>query len=758
MPLFPPVTDTLRWSDLVEQGRSQLPLVAPDWTDQNTSDPGIALIELLSWLVEVDSYRSSAVSDRERRLLLSLTGFSPTAPQPAHALVRLRSAAPLVPGGLVATGVRSGDAVPLTLLADVVVRGAEVGALAHATVAAEADGYRTGCADLTREHSTGRPILPLGADPTIGDCLLIGLDASDPLVAGPIDLWFVAAPGAWAPERPGPAGPHHSVRTGWEAWDGSAWVAVPAADTHDDTAGLTRSGRVRLVLPTLPAATLGDQVAGALAGHVLSWLRCRLASGRLDAPPSLTSVHVDAGEVVASAPYSMDLVVPLGTPVTGSPSPAGPLDTTALSVALTSDGTVTSVRFDEPRTDPGAEVPAVDVITWSAPTGAQPGRLVAGAAVLGVATGVPDETFRLHRPWCGAPPRLWATAPTGASTPVRVVSDLALAGAQEYAAVLDADGVTVRFGDGRCGATLPPDSTVLVAGTWTIASGVGGLRPPLDLQVPVDARTTALLSADAPSTRMELAGALAPGAPAEDVQSTAARADAALWVHDRLTELADRHRATSLDDLPLDVVRHSGVPERAVTALDFERRALATPGTSLWRARALTGVDPRLPGLVADGCVTVAVVPWLPADRPEPTPELLARIRADLADARTLGTRVFVVGPDYVRVSVRASLRLLAGARADRVVTTAEEAVDRFLHPVTGGPSGRGWPFGRPVRRSEVLQVLDQLPGVDRVESLVLVRDGDDGTSEECGDLTICPTELVLAGSVILTPVAEGSR
>ncbi len=758
MPLFPPVTDTLRWSDLVEQGRSQLPLVAPEWTDQNPSDPGIALLELLAWLVEVDSYRSSAISDRERRLLLSLSGFSPTAPRAARALVRLRSSAALVPGGLVATGARSDDEVPLTLLEDVVVRGVEVGAVAHASIAADADDYRTGCSDLTREHSTGRPIQPLGADPTVGDCLLVGLAGNDPMAPGPIDLWLAIAPGPWAPERPAPAGPHHSVRTSWEVWDGNAWVAVPEADTFDDTVGLTRNGRVRLVVPTIPAATLGDQVSGALSGRALAWLRCRLASGRHDAPPSLTSVNVDVGEVVASAPYSMDLVVPPGTPVTGTPSPAGRLDSTALSVVIAHDGTVTSVAFDEPSPNPGADVPAIDVVTWSAPTGAQPGRLVAGAAVLGVASGVPDETFRLHRAWCDTPPRLWATGPGGTSSPVRVVADLALAGPQEYAAVLDADGITVRFGDGRRGATLSAGSTVLVSGTWTTPTGIGDLRPPLDVRVPVDGRTTELLPADAQSTRMELVAPLSTGAPSEDVQSTAARADAALWVHDRLTELADRHRARSLDDLALEVVRHSGVPERAVTALDFERRALAVPGTSPWRARALPGVDPRLPGLLADGCVTVAVVPWLPMDRPEPTRELLARVRADLAAARTLGTRVFVVGPDYVRVGVRATLRLVAGADADPVVAAARNAVDRFLHPVTGGPSGRGWPFGRPVRRSEVLQLLDQLPGVERVEGLVLFREREDGRAEECGDLTICPTELVLAGSILLTPSPEGSR
>ncbi|KQV73497.1 hypothetical protein ASC64_18855 [Nocardioides sp. Root122] len=756
MPLFPPVTDTLRWGDLVEQGRSQLPLVAPGWTDQNTSDPGIALLELLAWLVEVDSYRSSAISDRERRLLLSLTGFAPAGPRSARALVRLTSSRTRVPAGLVATGVRSDGTVPLTLRDDVVVRGLSVEAVAHATGAAAEDDYRTGCHDLSREHGAGRPVQPFGDDPTIGTCLLVGLTAAGTVAAGSIDLWCVVAPGPWVPEAPGPRDVHHSVRTTWETWDGSAWVAVAEADTDDRTAAMTRSGRVRLVVPALPRTTLGDQDAGALAGRALAWLRCRIVSGRHDAPPSLAALHADVGEVAAAGPFAMDVVVPPGTPVTGSPLPAGPLDVATLALVCARDGTVEEVRFADPDDWPG--LPAVDVVAFRAPTAALPGRLVVGAAVLGVALGVPDEVLRLPQPWCDAPPRLWAVPPGGVPVPVNVVADLAVAGAQDNAAVLEADGVTVRFGDGRCGATLPPGSTVLVSGTWTTTTGIGEVRPPLDVRLAEDARTVALLSTDAAGTRMDLVGSLLPGAPGEDVAATAARVDAALWVHDRLTGLADKHRVSSLDDLALEVVRRAGVPERAVTALDFERRVLATPGTSLWRTRALPDVDPRLPGLVADGCLTVAVVPWLPVDRPEPTRELLARVRADLASVRTLGTRVFVVGPSYVRVGVTATVVVLPGGGVEAVLDAARDAVDRFLHPVTGGPAGRGWPFGRPVRRSEVLQLLDQVPGVDRVEGLVLRRERADGTAEECGDLTICATELVLAGSITLTPASAGGR
>jgi predicted phage baseplate assembly protein len=114
MPLFPPRLDTLRWDDLVRQGRAQLPLVAPDWTDQNASDPGIATLELLSWLTEAESYRTSAITDRERRLLLALVGYSPRPAEPATCLVRLSVTAGgvlpfTVPRGLEIIGVREGE-------------------------------------------------------------------------------------------------------------------------------------------------------------------------------------------------------------------------------------------------------------------------------------------------------------------------------------------------------------------------------------------------------------------------------------------------------------------------------------------------------------------------------------------------------------------------------------------------------------------------------------------------------------------------
>ena len=52
-------------------------------------------------------------------------------------------------------------------------------------------------------------------------------------------------------------------------------------------------------------------------------------------------------------------------------------------------------------------------------------------------------------------------------------------------------------------------------------------------------------------------------------------------------------------------------------------------------------------------------------------------------------------------------------------------------------------PFGRDVYRSEILQVIDGVPGVDYVSKLELTED-QGGTI--CGNLCIGPTWLVTTG------------
>jgi hypothetical protein len=61
MPLPLENLDDLTYADLVEEARSRIPALDPEWTNHNPSDPGITLLELLAWRTEMLVYRTNQV-------------------------------------------------------------------------------------------------------------------------------------------------------------------------------------------------------------------------------------------------------------------------------------------------------------------------------------------------------------------------------------------------------------------------------------------------------------------------------------------------------------------------------------------------------------------------------------------------------------------------------------------------------------------------------------------------------------------------
>jgi predicted phage baseplate assembly protein len=129
----------------------------------------------------------------------------------------------------------------------------------------------------------------------------------------------------------------------------------------------------------------------------------------------------------------------------------------------------------------------------------------------------------------------------------------------------------------------------------------------------------------------------------------------------------------------------------------------------------------------ADG-VRLLVIPAAPEDGtgrlrfadlvpPEPT---LRQIAAHLEERRPVGARLVVQPPYYQGVTVVATVQATPGAADDRLRDLGLAALYRYFNPVTGGPAGEGWPFGRPVQAGEVYAVLQSLPGVDLVQDVRL--------------------------------------
>lgn len=165
-------------------------------------------------------------------------------------------------------------------------------------------------------------------------------------------------------------------------------------------------------------------------------------------------------------------------------------------------------------------------------------------------------------------------------------------------------------------------------------------------------------------------------------------------------------------------VRHQ---DRSLAARDYEALAReASPGVAQVKALPAKASNLR----PAPGCVTLIVVPK--STEPEPLPSRTMRQEIhDYLILRTPATlacsHLSIIGPKYLPVGVQARVKPRVPEEAGDVKSRVLAALGAFLHPVTGGPDGGGWPFGRDIYMSDVSSVLAGISGIDSVEDLELL-------------------------------------
>ncbi len=177
---------------------------------------------------------------------------------------------------------------------------------------------------------------------------------------------------------------------------------------------------------------------------------------------------------------------------------------------------------------------------------------------------------------------------------------------------------------------------------------------------------------------------------------------------------------------------------RAVTSADYEHLSMNTPGLRVARAKAIPRYHPDRDGEVP-GIVTMIVVPESPYTKPKPSLGFLKTVYRHLDMHRLLTTELFVMPPEYVDISVVATVVIKPKKDPGRVTDDLEKELGNFLHPIKGGVDRGGWHFGRPVHKSEIYKIIDGVEGVDYVTNLRLKREGRD----QPGDITIPPHGLV---------------
>lgn len=174
-------------------------------------------------------------------------------------------------------------------------------------------------------------------------------------------------------------------------------------------------------------------------------------------------------------------------------------------------------------------------------------------------------------------------------------------------------------------------------------------------------------------------------------------------------------------------------PYCAVTTADYEYHTVYTwpkapeaqGHATIKRVRCLgeRNVEGQDPTAAAPGHISLIVVPSAAVDAEPwlgPSEALARAMKAFFEDRKLVSTRLHVVGPCYVNVTVSATLYLEDDAEPRDTRAAAERALRAYYHPVIGGSDGAGFSFGRAVNPSEVYEALDRMSGIDFVEEVEL--------------------------------------
>ena len=735
MSFRPPRLDDRSYDDLVAELVARIPAHTPEWTNPRAGDPGRTLIELFAWLGDALLYRANLIPERQRLTFLRLLG------------VPLRPARPA--RGMVTVSLREGETVAalaikptVTLTGPVPFEGRDEFTVLPITAAAHYK-RKSGPNELPPElevalsefHANGGAISTYYTTPlfTAGQALNDGVD----IVADTADrcLWFaLLAPQARPADRqPGsnadvrralggrllnvgfvpalpstdplePATARARVPHVWEmtvnttnapVQDISPWHPEYLAldEVGDTTAGLTRSGIVRLTLPREaiihapandvradPDAGVGDRPPrlddAAVASRLVTWIRLRPAPPPASTPAPETQFNT--GQGAASLQASQTGAVPR------------PQEVEHLRVA------------------------------WAGVNAIEIEQLVTHAnLIIGESNGSADQEFQLPATSVEPETLVLDVEDDGRWDPWRRVDDLATvdpdadprisldAARDARVFQLDAFAGTVLFGDGVRGR-IPPAGHRIRARQLRSGGGSAGNLPAGTLK----AISAATIAGEPVGNRLVVAQPLPLGgsADAETLREAERRIPARL-----------NHR------------------ERAVTADDYRTLARETPGVAVGRVELLPRFKPQTRQVEIPGIVTVMALPerpLAPAPNPRADRPFLEAVHAWVDTRRPLGTELYVIGCEYIPVAVSVVITVGEGAPPDITVQAVKEALRRVLWPLAdGGFDRQGWPLGRALSNRELAVEVARVQGVSEVGGLNLFRrNPNSGDWEPIGD------------------------
>ena len=663
MPLIPPALDDRSYGDLVQEMLASIPAHTPEWTSQQTGDPGRTLIELFAWLADTILYRANLIPERQRIAFLRLLGqpllpasaasgiISVTADTATTNSVLVAQGAPLNSGALAFETLDEVDVLPVSAQAYIkapLTLDQQASALPLLTglrslysLSAVPSGYTTTAVFAgNAADPNGVDILNGSVDQCIWFALLAGqaanLAATRATLGSPsaeqiLSLGFV--PSLPAIDPLAGAGTLAPVPATWQisgnSPSGQPVTYYSLSVASDTTNGLTQTGVVQLVLPQ--AADIGAPPND---------VRADSQAGVGAKPPRIDDPDID-GLLVAWIRVNVQS-----------------------ALTLTWAG-INAVQIDQRTT--------YTLIVAGVSSGA------AGQVIQLPQTQIDPDTFQLDVDMPGLGYQLW-----------QAVDDLAVLQGPIPGYVLDPEAGTVTFGNQMQGLIPPLGRRIRVRQMRAGGGSAGNIA------------ASSLTGFSSVALKTQQPVATAGGADSETFDQAEQRLPARLRHQERAVTASD------YEDLTMEAPGASVGRVEALPLFKPQTRDLNAPGViSVMVLPQKDGVQPPCPR--ADRTLLQTVYQYLNPRSPA------------TAEMYVIGPEYVGLGIS-VAVEVRSGFALLqVGNQVEQALR------NYLWPLAPGGSDQTGWPLGRLVRSLELEVIVSQVAGVVEVNGLLLFEPSESG-------------------------------
>ncbi|MBF2064581.1 MAG: putative baseplate assembly protein [Calothrix sp. C42_A2020_038] len=664
--------DDRAFDDLVEECIQRIPRYCPEWTDHNLSDPGITFIEVFAWLTDQMLLRFNQVPRKNYVAFLELLGIKLQPPAPAQTDLTFYLTTDLPETHRIEAGVEVGtlrtettEAIVFSTDHPLIIGKPQLRYFLTAqtvedTPVAFRDRFTNQWTRNPNGQWEGREQSLFEDTPQPGNCFYIVLEPEDPLDG---NVLAISITGTTA--TPTGINPNNPPRL-WEAWDGEKWQPVLLQPSDDATRGFsfyeiaqqgsnpTQGTEVVLHLPeTFPVQSF--------TSYRGRWLRCVYTvpesnQSGFGSSPRITGLGVRA----------------IGGTVRASQS--------------------TLIQNER----------------------------------LGISDGTPGQTFQI----LGTPilarrdsEYILVTPPGGLPQTWQEVSDFADSRPEDLHYTIDSLTGIVQFGPlirepdqlrnktrirGKIQQPTLEDTQVQIRDTELQGQEYQyGAVPPRGAEIKIVAyRTGGGRQGNVQKDTLKFLKVAVPYV--ESVVN-----------HKPAINGAD---AQSLEQAVLKAPQILRIRDRAITCEDFEVLAKKAGNGAIARVRCLPAN-----AISGAGMVRLILVPQANTDAITQgegispnlftlQPSLRQQVLNYLDERRILGVQVQLQEAEFVGVSVQAEVALEPAynnplARQE-ILMNIRVGLYKYLNPLTGGIDGNGWPFGRPVYTSDIIALLQKIPGV----------------------------------------------